>query len=167
MVVRPAEFPAASTGFSSWPLIAHLKVVCNIASAGAIDVESWGASGSGTGERHRSGQPLAPSALWCSCGPIRNLCRQRLRRFSMGVKGVRAAKRKKYGGERGIRTLGAGISDTHDFQSCSFSQLGHLSAFRWTYGLCSAGLKLFHHWARHSNCRKNGGEGGIRTHDPG
>jgi hypothetical protein len=35
---------------------------------------------------------------------------------------------KKSGGERGIRTLGAVISDTHDFQSCSFSQLGHLSA---------------------------------------
>jgi hypothetical protein len=32
------------------------------------------------------------------------------------------------GGERGIRTLGAAINDTHDFQSCSFSQLGHLSA---------------------------------------
>jgi hypothetical protein len=37
--------------------------------------------------------------------------------------------RQKNGGERGIRTLGAVISDTHDFQSCSFSQLGHLSAF--------------------------------------
>ena len=35
---------------------------------------------------------------------------------------------KKGGGERGIRTLGAAINDTHDFQSCSFSQLGHLSA---------------------------------------
>ena len=34
----------------------------------------------------------------------------------------------KYGGERGIRTLGAAINSTHDFQSCSFSQLGHLSA---------------------------------------
>ncbi len=32
-----------------------------------------------------------------------------------------------YGGERGIRTLGAAINSTHDFQSCSFSQLGHLS----------------------------------------
>ena len=31
------------------------------------------------------------------------------------------------GGERGIRTLGAAINSTHDFQSCSFSQLGHLS----------------------------------------
>ena len=36
---------------------------------------------------------------------------------------------KRCGGERGIRTLGAAINDTHDFQSCSFSQLGHLSAF--------------------------------------
>jgi hypothetical protein len=32
-----------------------------------------------------------------------------------------------YGGERGIRTLGAAINSTHDFQSCSFGQLGHLS----------------------------------------
>ena len=32
-----------------------------------------------------------------------------------------------YGGERGIRTLGAAFGSTHDFQSCSFSQLGHLS----------------------------------------
>jgi hypothetical protein len=32
-----------------------------------------------------------------------------------------------FGGERGIRTLGAAINSTHDFQSCSFSQLGHLS----------------------------------------
>ena len=34
------------------------------------------------------------------------------------------------GGERGIRTLGAVFDSTHDFQSCSFSQLGHLSAFQ-------------------------------------
>jgi hypothetical protein len=33
---------------------------------------------------------------------------------------------KKYGGERGIRTLGTSYG-THDFQSCTFSQLGHLS----------------------------------------
>ncbi len=33
------------------------------------------------------------------------------------------------GGERGIRTLGAAINGTHDFQSCTFSQLGHLSEF--------------------------------------
>ena len=31
------------------------------------------------------------------------------------------------GGERGIRTLGAAVNSTHDFQSCTFSQLGHLS----------------------------------------
>ena len=31
------------------------------------------------------------------------------------------------GGERGIRTLGTAFNSTHDFQSCSFSQLGHLS----------------------------------------
>jgi hypothetical protein len=36
---------------------------------------------------------------------------------------------RKNGGERGIRTLGAALNDTHDFQSCSFNQLGHLSAF--------------------------------------
>jgi hypothetical protein len=34
-----------------------------------------------------------------------------------------------HGGERGIRTLGAAFGSTHDFQSCSFSQLGHLSQF--------------------------------------
>ncbi len=33
----------------------------------------------------------------------------------------------KFGGERGIRTLGAAFGSTHDFQSCSFGQLGHLS----------------------------------------
>ena len=38
-----------------------------------------------------------------------------------------AAKNKKLGGERGIRTLGTPFGRTHDFQSCSFSQLGHLS----------------------------------------
>ena len=34
----------------------------------------------------------------------------------------------KSGGESGVRTHGAVISSTHDFQSCSFGQLGHLSA---------------------------------------
>ena len=33
------------------------------------------------------------------------------------------------GGERGIRTPGTTFGSTHDFQSCSFSQLGHLSTF--------------------------------------
>ncbi len=33
------------------------------------------------------------------------------------------------GGERGIRTLGAAFDSTHDFQSCSFGQLGHLSGY--------------------------------------
>jgi hypothetical protein len=33
------------------------------------------------------------------------------------------------GGESGIRTHGSGVSGTHDFQSCPFGQLGHLSAF--------------------------------------
>ena len=33
------------------------------------------------------------------------------------------------GGERGIRTLGAAFGSTHDFQSCSFNQLGHLSGY--------------------------------------
>ena len=32
------------------------------------------------------------------------------------------------GGERGIRTLGPAINQPHDFQSCTFGQLGHLSA---------------------------------------
>jgi hypothetical protein len=31
------------------------------------------------------------------------------------------------GGERGIRTLETGFARLHDFQSCSFGQLGHLS----------------------------------------
>jgi hypothetical protein len=35
--------------------------------------------------------------------------------------------RRKNGGERGIRTLGTAFGSTHDFQSCSFNQLGHLS----------------------------------------
>ncbi|GEM_PF-3849592 len=35
---------------------------------------------------------------------------------------------KNNGGEGGIRTRGPGVSGTHDFQSCSFDQLGHLSA---------------------------------------
>jgi hypothetical protein len=48
------------------------------------------------------------------------------------------------GGERGIRTLGAAFGSTHDFQSCSFSQLGHLSwiliksKYHW--------LLAFSHW---------------------
>jgi hypothetical protein len=33
-----------------------------------------------------------------------------------------------YGGERGIRTLGSAFGRTHDFQSCTIGQLGHLSA---------------------------------------
>ena len=44
----------------------------------------------------------------------------------MGTSGGVAGE--KNGGERGIRTLGAACDSTHDFQSCSFSQLGHLSA---------------------------------------
>jgi hypothetical protein len=57
-----------------------------------------------------------------------------------------------YGGERGIRTLGAAFGSTHDFQSCSFGQLGHLSDKNGDEILI---LRLF-----------IGGEGGIRTHDP-
>ena len=34
------------------------------------------------------------------------------------------------GGERGIRTLGEVSNPTHDFQSCTFDQLGHLSDIR-------------------------------------
>ena len=52
------------------------------------------------------------------------------------------------GGERGIRTLGAAINSTHDFQSCSFSQLGHLSVL-WI--------------ATHNHSIKDGGEDRIRT----
>ena len=33
-----------------------------------------------------------------------------------------------YGGERGIRTPGTTFGGTHDFQSRSLSQLGHLSS---------------------------------------
>ena len=40
---------------------------------------------------------------------------------------VKSNKVKFPGGERGIRTLGTAFGSTHDFQSCSFSQLGHLS----------------------------------------
>ena len=32
-----------------------------------------------------------------------------------------------FGGERGIRTLGTRFVGTHDFQSCAFDQLSHLS----------------------------------------
>ena len=32
------------------------------------------------------------------------------------------------GGESGIRTHGPAFGGTHDFQSCTFGQLGHLSA---------------------------------------
>ena len=60
---------------------------------------------------------------------------------------------KKYGGERGIRTLGAAFDSTHDFQSCSFGQLGHLSEN------LEGSAKFF-------KIPSYGGEGGIRTHDP-
>ncbi len=49
------------------------------------------------------------------------------------------------GGERGIRTLGTAFGSTHDFQSCSFGQLGHLSV-----------KKIYMGCASH-----RGGEGGI------
>ncbi len=32
-----------------------------------------------------------------------------------------------HGGESGIRTHGSAFGGTHDFQSCTFGQLGHLS----------------------------------------
>ena len=38
------------------------------------------------------------------------------------------------GGERGIRTLGSAFGRTHDFQSCTIGQLGHLSAIPPTAG---------------------------------
>ncbi len=34
-----------------------------------------------------------------------------------------------YGGESGIRTHGPAFDGTHDFQSCTFGQLGHLSVY--------------------------------------
>ena len=37
-----------------------------------------------------------------------------------------------YGGDVGIRTLGTRFAHTHDFQSCSFNQLGHISALVFT-----------------------------------
>ena len=73
----------------------------------------------------------------------------------MGEKfGGESIDRFKCGGERGIRTLGAAINSTHDFQSCSFSQLGHLSA-------------IYSFLANSPLPKQDGGEGGIRTHDPG
>ena len=72
------------------------------------------------------------------------------------------------GGERGIRTLGAAFNSTHDFQSCSFGQLGHLSV--------SSGCETFDHLeglpgpVNHARWNEapseTGGEGGIRTPDP-
>ena len=55
------------------------------------------------------------------------------------------------GGERGIRTLGAAFGSTHDFQSCSFSQLGHLS------------LKIFSKFFIKIAAQFYGGEDRIRT----
>jgi hypothetical protein len=46
---------------------------------------------------------------------------------SMKIDGKAIPGRSVNGGERGIRTLGTAFGSTHDFQSCSFSQLGHLS----------------------------------------
>ncbi len=75
------------------------------------------------------------------------------------------------GGERGIRTLGAACDSTHDFQSCTFSQLGHLSVGvpNNKIGRQSdkSGQSGLNHSAGLLQNRKNGGEGGIRTHDPG
>jgi hypothetical protein len=48
-------------------------------------------------------------------------------KFLRGIVQIRLLWRK-YGGERGIRTLGTAFGSTHDFQSCSFNRLGHLSA---------------------------------------
>jgi hypothetical protein len=74
--------------------------------------------------------------------------------------------RKCYGGERGIRTLGAAINDTHDFQSCSFSQLGHLSV-KLDHQTVTIKTKPPPHLWIQMNPLSCGGEGGIRTHDPG
>jgi hypothetical protein len=95
-----------------------------------------------------------------------------------------AAKDKKLGGERGIRTLGTPFGRTHDFQSCSFSQLGHLSVKR-PWFICQklqsqpgaqtipgsrlplATESMCPTLARPSNLiPQSGGEGGIRTHVP-
>ncbi len=73
------------------------------------------------------------------------------------------------GGERGIRTLGAAFDSTHDFQSCSFSQLGHLSG---SIELSKSQKQFFHPGNLFESVGRfiwvdpPGGEGGIRTHDP-
>jgi hypothetical protein len=98
-------------------------------------------------------------------GMVRSLPRGRVQVGAAGQ--ADAGRGHKNGGERGIRTLGAVISDTHDFQSCSFSQLGHLSAFQLVKQpvhcrtLEDSPLSCIH------SSEMNGGEGGIRTHDPG
>ena len=49
-----------------------------------------------------------------------------------------------HGGESGIRTHGLAFGGTHDFQSCPFSQLGHLSdiSLRVGYVLFSLGRRF-------------------------
>jgi hypothetical protein len=39
----------------------------------------------------------------------------------------------KDGGDAGIRTLDTALNHVHDFQSCSLSQLGHVSANQGQY----------------------------------
>ena len=77
------------------------------------------------------------------------------------------------GGERGIRTLGAACDSTHDFQSCTFSQLGHLSAYRdgtvgrWPAPHRRREIRRTAAAGNGPHPARAGGEGGIRTHDPG
>ncbi len=71
-----------------------------------------------------------------------------------------------YGGERGIRTLGAVFDSTHDFQSCTFGQLGHLSVFQGRIsGPYFAGKtnesKMLYSILPDMGFRPDGGEGGI------
>ncbi len=63
------------------------------------------------------------------------------------------------GGEDRIRTCG-GCKPTHAFQACPLSRSG-------TSPGCHLLVDGFNRLRRLAGCRVNGGEGGIRTRDPG
>ena len=63
-----------------------------------------------------------------SCPPSPNPARRPVEGFGGQIPATTGAWES--GGEGGIRTLEAGFSHLRDFQSRSFGQLGHLSAFR-------------------------------------
>jgi hypothetical protein len=85
-----------------------------------------------------SGPEVLPPGLSIVRGRVRGACRAFRCRSATALRTSSVTRRppktcrmeQKNGGESGIRTHGAGISSTHDFQSCSFGQLGHLSADR-------------------------------------